>query len=178
MNARSKLVFRYWRLRIPLRNMDSNDLFSFLDQPAADELLQDEDPSVEEITSSTNAATLKRKATTIPSNNGHSDTEMRDPEDEPGPSKPKRPRMASPKPIVLDDFETEAKREVVASAGLTGAAAEAGARLELRHQVSIFSDGVRTFHTLMDIIIGPASSSSSSGLQLHPDIETCTSSQA
>ncbi|KAJ8689869.1 ATP-dependent RNA helicase mtr4 [Pleurotus ostreatus] len=115
--------------------MDSNDLFSFLDQPAEEELLQDEDPGVEEIASSPNATTLKRKATTIPSNNGHTDTEMRNPEDEPGPSKPKRPRMASPKPIVLDDFETEAKREVVASAGLTGAAAEAGARLELRHQV-------------------------------------------
>ncbi|KIJ98963.1 hypothetical protein K443DRAFT_103070 [Laccaria amethystina LaAM-08-1] len=42
--------------------------------------------------------------------------------------------MASPAPVVLDDFETEAKREVAASAGLTGAV-EAGSRLELKHQV-------------------------------------------
>lgn len=53
---------------------------------------------------------------------------------EPGPSVPKKARMASPKPIVLDDFETEAKREVAASAGLTGSV-ETGTRLELKHQV-------------------------------------------
>lgn len=46
----------------------------------------------------------------------------------------KRLRMASPAPVVVDEFETEAKREVAASAGLTGAV-EAGSRLELRHQV-------------------------------------------
>jgi ATP-dependent RNA helicase DOB1 len=46
----------------------------------------------------------------------------------------KKPRVSSPNPIVLDDFETEAKREIEASAGLTGTA-EAGTRLELRHQV-------------------------------------------
>ncbi|KXN88677.1 ATP-dependent RNA helicase mtr4 [Leucoagaricus sp. SymC.cos] len=43
--------------------------------------------------------------------------------------------MGSPNPVVLDAFETEAKREVAASAGLTGATTEAGSRLELRHQV-------------------------------------------
>ncbi|EIW76056.1 antiviral helicase [Coniophora puteana RWD-64-598 SS2] len=41
---------------------------------------------------------------------------------------------ASPAPVVVDEFETEAKREVAASAGLTGAVEE-GSRLELRHQV-------------------------------------------
>lgn len=46
----------------------------------------------------------------------------------------KKPRLASPKPIVVDEFHTEAKREVAASAGLTGTV-EAGQRLELRHQV-------------------------------------------
>ncbi|KJA17238.1 hypothetical protein HYPSUDRAFT_146799 [Hypholoma sublateritium FD-334 SS-4] len=51
-----------------------------------------------------------------------------------GPSVPKKPRLSSPKPVILDDFETEAKREVAADAGLTGAA-EAGSRLELKHQV-------------------------------------------
>jgi len=44
-------------------------------------------------------------------------------------------RKAQPaNPVLLDDFETEAKREVAASAGLTGTDEE-GARLELRHQV-------------------------------------------
>ncbi|KAH8110971.1 antiviral helicase [Phellopilus nigrolimitatus] len=46
----------------------------------------------------------------------------------------KKLRIASPAPVVVDEFETEAKREVAASAGLTGAV-EAGSRLELRHQV-------------------------------------------
>lgn len=46
----------------------------------------------------------------------------------------KRLRTATPSPVVVDEFETEAKREVAASAGLTGAV-EAGSRLELRHQV-------------------------------------------
>ncbi|TFK24097.1 antiviral helicase [Coprinopsis marcescibilis] len=53
---------------------------------------------------------------------------------EPGPSSLKKLRLSSPKPVVLDDFETEAKREVAASAGLTGTV-EAGSRLELKHQV-------------------------------------------
>ncbi|KAH7911745.1 ATP-dependent RNA helicase [Hygrophoropsis aurantiaca] len=57
-------------------------------------------------------------------------------QDEEGPSQStfKRSRMASPNPVVVDEFETEAKREMAASGGLTGAV-EAGSRLELRHQV-------------------------------------------
>ncbi|EPQ51568.1 antiviral helicase [Gloeophyllum trabeum ATCC 11539] len=47
----------------------------------------------------------------------------------------KKPRIASPRPEVVDEVEIEAKREVAASAGLTGAAVESGTRLELRHQV-------------------------------------------
>ncbi|KAF8513054.1 antiviral helicase [Gautieria morchelliformis] len=54
-------------------------------------------------------------------------------QDETGPAL-KKPRLASPKPVVVDEFQTEAKREVAASAGLTGTV-EAGQRLELRHQV-------------------------------------------
>ena len=38
--------------------------------------------------------------------------------------------------MTIDEVEIEAKREVAASAGLTGAV-EAGSRLELRHQVSL-----------------------------------------
>ncbi|EJD37648.1 antiviral helicase [Auricularia subglabra TFB-10046 SS5] len=55
-----------------------------------------------------------------------------------GSNEPKKPRLATPVevvvPVVLDEFETTAKREVAASAGLTGAV-EADQRLELRHQV-------------------------------------------
>jgi ATP-dependent RNA helicase DOB1 len=58
-----------------------------------------------------------------------------------GESSPKKPRLCAKDPVVLDDFETEAKREVEASAGLTGTA-ESGARLELRHQVRYYF----TFH--------------------------------
>ncbi|KAH7890380.1 rRNA-processing arch domain-containing protein [Phlebopus sp. FC_14] len=46
----------------------------------------------------------------------------------------KRHRAASPAPVVVDEFQTEAKREMAASGGLTGPV-EAGSRLELRHQV-------------------------------------------
>ncbi|KAH0828606.1 antiviral helicase [Lanmaoa asiatica] len=46
----------------------------------------------------------------------------------------KRSRAASPVPVVVDEFQTEAKREMAASGGLTGPVEE-GSRLELRHQV-------------------------------------------
>ena len=46
----------------------------------------------------------------------------------------KRSRAASPAPVVVDEFQTEAKREMAASGGLTGPVEE-GSRLELRHQV-------------------------------------------
>ncbi|KIY47752.1 antiviral helicase [Fistulina hepatica ATCC 64428] len=54
--------------------------------------------------------------------------------DDAGPSTWKKPRVDLPTPMVLDDFETEAKREMAAIAGLSGGV-EAGSRLELRHQV-------------------------------------------
>ena len=44
-------------------------------------------------------------------------------DNKPGPSK--KARIASPRPVVMDDMEIEAKREVPASAGLQGAAVEA-----------------------------------------------------
>jgi ATP-dependent RNA helicase DOB1 len=64
---------------------------------------------------------------------------------DPGPSVPKKARVASPKPMVLDDFETEAKREVAASAGLTGSV-DTGTRLELKHQV-------RSYYVLHRVLI-------------------------
>ncbi|EIM83920.1 antiviral helicase [Stereum hirsutum FP-91666 SS1] len=64
-----------------------------------------------------------------------------DEEEDAGPSSLKKPRIAEPspvpfvQPVVVDEFETEAKREVAASAGLTGSTEAAGSRLELKHQV-------------------------------------------
>lgn len=119
--------------------MNSTDLFSFLDEVPAEnggdhetheEIAMDIDTS--------GSASRKRKSVSptlskspVLRNGG----EVAD--NEPGPSTPKRPRMASPKPVVVDEFETEAKREVEASAGLTGSKVEAGSRLELRHQVGV-----------------------------------------
>jgi len=62
-----------------------------------------------------------------------------------GESSLKKPRLCAKDPVVLDDFETEAKREVEASAGLTGTA-ESGGRLELRHQVRDYF----TFHSKLE----------------------------
>ncbi|TFK65981.1 antiviral helicase [Pluteus cervinus] len=70
---------------------------------------------------------LKRKADDAPNPQPAND-------EDPGPPSAKRTKIGSPKAFLLDDFETEAKREVAASAGLTGAV-EVNARLELRHQV-------------------------------------------
>lgn len=53
-----------------------------------------------------------------------------------GQSNGKRARVGSPIPIVLDEFETEAKREVEASAGLTGGEIAAGQTISLIHQAS------------------------------------------
>ncbi|KAJ7049427.1 rRNA-processing arch domain-containing protein [Mycena amicta] len=81
------------------------DLFSFLDGEAP----PDDDFNVEPP-----PEPRKRKAPTPPKQNG---------QPEAGPS-PKRARVDAPDPVVLDDFETEAKREVAASAGLTGSTVE------------------------------------------------------
>jgi ATP-dependent RNA helicase DOB1 len=111
--------------------MNSNDLFSFLDDvPMGND---GDDAIIEEIEADQPRLPKKRKAdissVSVPSNEELA-------ENEPGPSTKKKPRMASPKPVVVDEFETEAKREVAASAGLTGGV-EAGSRLELRHQVCL-----------------------------------------
>ena len=112
--------------------MDSNDLFSFLDEAPlkAESPQADGDIPTQEPEPSNDVLPKKRKASppTEPSNG-----ETTPPSGEAGPS-PKKPRLASPNPMVVDEVEIEAKREVAASAGLTGAV-EAGSRLELRHQV-------------------------------------------
>jgi ATP-dependent RNA helicase DOB1 len=48
----------------------------------------------------------------------------------------KRARI-DPGPIVLDEFETEAQREVEANAGLTGADVTEGQKISLSHQVGL-----------------------------------------
>ncbi|OSD07915.1 antiviral helicase [Trametes coccinea BRFM310] len=120
--------------------MDSNDLFSFLDDtPQKAESSQDANGDAQmklrSEVQAANGTARKRKAVTPPkpmdvdARNGESSA------NDAGPSEPKKPRIeAPPNPMVVDEVEIEAKREVAASAGLTGAV-EAGSRLELRHQV-------------------------------------------
>lgn len=125
--------------------MDSNDLFSFLDakEPEDDSDVEEDgmegiEPYEKETDSVAEDGSLKRKAEF---DGRDSLTQVREEKQEnenvdERDSSPavKKPRTASPAPVVVDEFETEAKREVAASAGLTGSV-EAGARLELKHQV-------------------------------------------
>jgi hypothetical protein len=118
--------------------MNSNDLFSFLDDGQQDnEHNFKHDSMVVGVSKSIEEPLKKRKATSgrPPSPSARNgDYNWQDPSDTSGPSAPKKLRFASPNPVVVDEFETEAKREVAASAGLTGGI-EPGARLELKHQV-------------------------------------------
>lgn len=96
------------------------DLFSFLDGAPVDE---DEDVEMSVNVPESSSAPRKRKDAPIAPATV---------EEEPS---GKKQRLEEPEhPEVLDDFETEAKREVAASAGLQGSVEE-GAKLELRHQV-------------------------------------------
>ncbi|KLO18246.1 antiviral helicase [Schizopora paradoxa] len=129
-----------------------DDLFSFLNDQGApeDEDIEEDEPS-EQVESpmvvdptTGGPSHLKRKvedvdATDPPkrTNEGiedgfdNKDEDMDEDEDHSS----KKPRLVdAPNPVVVDEFETEAKREVAAAAGLTGAV-EAGTKLELRHQV-------------------------------------------
>lgn len=120
--------------------MNSNDLFSFLDDAADEDEIDNVQHMEVDASPSTSKTLQKRKANTPPltpdvqASNADADVNMTGA----GPSVPKKARISSPKPVILDDFETEAKREVAADAGLTGAA-EAGSRLELKHQVRLCS---------------------------------------
>lgn len=128
-----------------LSAMNANDLFSFLDEVPGDDAqddaqeADDEGIDVEMQPESPSRAVLKRKISAqsrsnSPHDRGDADALMQNVENTSGPSAPKKKRANSPKPIVLDDFETEAKREVAASAGFTGGV-DTNTRLELRHQV-------------------------------------------
>jgi ATP-dependent RNA helicase DOB1 len=104
------------------------DLFSFLDGIPPDDAEDTQNDQMD-----VDPSSKKRKATPPISSllQDGQDSFV----DDQVPSVRKKPRMASPAPLVVDEFETEAKREVEASAGLTGSNVEAGSRLELRHQV-------------------------------------------
>ncbi|KAK7040730.1 ATP-dependent RNA helicase mtr4 [Paramarasmius palmivorus] len=114
--------------------MDSNDLFSFLDGAPPE---NEDDIDMEETAAPASPKSLakKRKAeedsTTV---NGEAQAPQEEPEKPSSPKRQKKEATPPPNPVVTDDFETEAKREVAASAGLQGNV-EAGSRLELRHQV-------------------------------------------
>ena len=122
--------------------MDSNDLFSFLtDKLAVDETDSEEEyevdePNVEDALVVAGDTSLKRKAEEDGAEalTKNEETKQEDGDVESIEPATKKLRVSSPAPVVVDEFETEAKREVAASAGLTGAV-EAGSRLELRHQV-------------------------------------------
>ena len=122
--------------------MNSNDLFSFLDDAAPSEEPEATNGHAEPMDVDTDKATqepsLKRKADAVDgSRSPHTNGNGSIPANQDGGPSPKKPRMSSPKPlvpVVLDSVEIEAKREVAASAGLTGGV-EAGSRLELKHQV-------------------------------------------
>ncbi|KAK7438075.1 ATP-dependent RNA helicase mtr4 [Stygiomarasmius scandens] len=115
--------------------MDSNDLFSFLDGAPPENDIDDEEEEV-----FINVPTETSKKRKVDGDGSSQSANVRNDFDEdkqgsPHPAKKARTEESSaPNPIVLDDFETEAKREVAASAGLTGGV-ESGSRLELRHQV-------------------------------------------
>ncbi|KAI0366011.1 antiviral helicase [Pilatotrama ljubarskyi] len=114
--------------------MDSNDLFSFLDEAPQQDADGDVQMNAALEASAANGSTRKRKAASPSQPKDSASTPEQSITNEAGPSEPKKPRLASPNPMVVDEVEIEAKREVAASAGLTGAV-EAGSRLELRHQV-------------------------------------------
>ncbi|KAH9913833.1 antiviral helicase [Fomitopsis serialis] len=110
------------------------DLFAFLDEAAPEDVPMD--VQAENSTANGHSDRRKRKAESpAPSRSPTpvASSQERDGAPEEGPPT-KRPRVASPKPMVVDEVEIEAKREVAASAGLTGGA-EGGLRLELKHQV-------------------------------------------
>ncbi|KAF9269818.1 antiviral helicase [Marasmius fiardii PR-910] len=102
-----------------------DDLFSFLDGTPTEQEIEEENLDV----LGSEPLAKKRKADEKVEDSTQSNALS------PPPSKKqKKESIPPPNPVVTDDFETEAKREVEASAGLQGGV-EAGSRLELRHQV-------------------------------------------
>jgi ATP-dependent RNA helicase DOB1 len=127
--------------------MTSKDLFSFLDHDHDSEASDSEIASNAMQVDGSPRSQLARAPTPPDKHSANSPGPRKrikspslspPPEDGP-PSKRKRFEVpsASAPAVVVDEFETEAKREVAASAGLTGATEIAGSRLELRHQARL-----------------------------------------
>jgi ATP-dependent RNA helicase DOB1 len=113
--------------------MNSN-LFSFLDDAHA-ENSEDHSHRLDTVDSGGEDLNKPGKRKAIPERPKSSRTDTSTGvNDGASPTPHKRLRISSPHPVVVDEFETEAKREVAASAGLTGGV-ESGSRLELKHQV-------------------------------------------
>jgi ATP-dependent RNA helicase DOB1 len=127
--------------------MASNDLFSFLNNDNDSEISDsDTTPDVMQVDSvtGTGLAHASTPSNKRPAPSPVPETRIKSPPSSPPledgpPTKRKRLDIASASApaVVVDEFETEAKREVAASAGLTGATETAGSRLELRHQVRL-----------------------------------------
>lgn len=112
------------------------DLFSFLSNPPPED-------SDDEVVSSAPKRKSSPETKTL-ENETHDDGAALDVTSRPL----KRLRAASPAPVVVDDFQTEAKRELAASGGLTGPV-DTGSRLELRHQACLRSSPIRFSHILL-----------------------------
>jgi hypothetical protein len=79
-------------------------------------------------------------------------------------------------PVVADDFEQEAEREVAATTGFAAAAAQEGEKMKLVHQVCI-SPGLGfplDTENMISIQSGPSSSGSAAQLSLRPNLYPCS----
>ncbi|TFY77707.1 hypothetical protein EWM64_g6305 [Hericium alpestre] len=108
--------------------MSSSHLFSFLDD---NDLSMDVDPPLPGIFNASETLRKCRLVSIMPS--GYLSESLAMPEDRPSIKKTRA--KSSHKPELIDEFETEAKQEVVGSAGLTGSVETVGTRLELKHQI-------------------------------------------
>jgi ATP-dependent RNA helicase DOB1 len=126
--------------------MTSNDLFSFLDNENDSEISGSESAldvmQVDGVsrTGLVHASTpINKRPATSPVPETRINAPSSPPLEDGPPAKRKRLDIASTSApaVVVDEFETEAKREVAASAGLTGATETAGSRLELRYQARL-----------------------------------------
>lgn len=152
------------------------DLFSFLSNAPPeedsdeeiDELISDDTPSCSQQHPPLLVGQKRKQDTEVVSNEQIPEKESAeavDSSDRP----PKRLRGSSPVPVVVDDFRTEAKREMAASGGLTGPV-EAGSRLELRHLVCTCCMLIYTFSST----IGSAPSGYSTRIQLYTNCQPYT----
>jgi hypothetical protein len=120
------------------------DLFSFLDPSDEDYTLAKATPPPEQNASLILFGRRRKEDAAVIPNETHENitwwwrTKKVDEQYEARPSLPQKPQLASSELVVPDDFETEAKREVAASARLTGIV-EARTRLELRPRILLSS---------------------------------------